>query len=71
MTAPSVDDRLDASLASLSATIDKANLRLELTRAALRSLIGNEFAYVHLLAAIEGAVEEGASPDDFELEIEL
>ena len=56
--------QLAASITDLGASIDRANLRLELTREALRALIDNEFAYLHLLAAIEGAVLSGRPLDE-------
>lgn len=45
--------------AGLRRLIDKANLRLNLTRQSLRHLIDNEFAYLQLLAAIDAAADEG------------
>lgn len=46
-------------VSDLGLTRKEANLRLDLTRQALRSLIDNEFAYLQLIAAIEAAADEG------------
>lgn len=62
-------DQLESSIASLGQSIDKANLRLDMTRAALKAVIGNDFAYLSLLATIEAAVEGGMSLSEFAEEI--